>query len=146
LSEVGDGRLGDDILHAERFMMDRLACCWINRMAPGILPVVTSFRKNSPSFAILSGLKWAPAGISKGPPASTDGITKPVSSRRSYTRIVLLLIISAKCQDYEQSDYVAAAYHWGFKWEEYFRHGLVISGSDNSPSKKADPGRMRGVQ
>src|SRR5258708_32078807 len=42
-------------------------------MAPDILPVATSFLKKSPTFASLSGLKWAPAGISKVPSARPSG-------------------------------------------------------------------------
>src|SRR5450755_1208502 len=38
-------------------------------MAPGILPLATSFLKNSPTLASFSLLKCAPAGISKVPSA-----------------------------------------------------------------------------
>jgi hypothetical protein len=41
-------------------------------LAPAILPVATSFLKNSVIFASLSGLKRAPAGISKVPSARAD--------------------------------------------------------------------------
>lgn len=33
---VRDWRLGHDVLHAERFVIDRLPCCWIRTSAPEI--------------------------------------------------------------------------------------------------------------
>src|SRR5215211_7437745 len=49
-------------------------------MAPGILPVATSFLKNSPILASFSGLKCAPGGISKVPSAATLGTASSKSS------------------------------------------------------------------
>src|SRR4051794_16391899 len=49
-------------------------------MAPGILPVATSFLKNSPTLASFSSLKCAPGGISKVPSAATIGTASSMSS------------------------------------------------------------------
>src|ERR1700730_6647340 len=52
----------------------------MSRIAPEILPVVTSLRKNSPIVSSFCGLKCAPAGISKVPSAIADGAAASVSS------------------------------------------------------------------
>src|SRR4030081_590625 len=52
----------------------------MSRIAPEILPVVTSLRKNSPIASSFCGLKCAPAGISKIPSAIADGAAASVSS------------------------------------------------------------------
>src|ERR1700704_256083 len=49
-------------------------------MAPGILPVATSFLKNSPTLASFSGLKCAPGGMSNVPSAAALGTASCMSS------------------------------------------------------------------
>src|SRR5262249_52377006 len=63
-----------------------LLCCWIRTIAPGILPVATSFLKNSVTRASLSLLKCAPGGMSKLPSdektswAATDEMANSINS------------------------------------------------------------------